>query len=367
MLALLKRILLSTVIICCIFLTINTSDAKETKYARWSKEHKPIKVFIENSPQVAGFKATYPQDVARAFSVWKSSTKGLVDFSIVKDKSQADIIVSWAAKLKKEDLMKQAKGHSYVWGVTKLGNPVRIILVTKHPNNDSQSLSDQNIFMISLHEIGHSLGIWWHTRDPKDIMYPEFLISSTSANGAKMISNQNRGTLSGRDIQNIISLYNNNSVTYLDKVAKGTNIEIASVNNSNLGAIETTGTAAASVASKSTKLNLNIGDAQAYLKKNPNSFEAYNNLGLIFMESGDFDQAVDNFNKAIQLNSAYPTAHFNLGLTFVKMKKFDAAIEEYKKYLELEPTATNSEEVKKEIIRLKQISFNSNYRSMHLR
>jgi predicted Zn-dependent protease len=330
--------------------------AEDAKYVRWTKESMPLKVYIEKTSNVSGFKNTFPVYAAKAFRQWKVDTRELVDFVIVNNKNDADIIVSWADKLRKEDIMETARGHGFVWGVTKIGNPTQIILVTKHPLNDNHPLSENVLYMIALHEIGHSLGLWWHTTDTKDIMYPDFIVPSTTANGSRLIANHNKGTLSRRDIQNLMALYNNNNVITLDKVARGSNIKMPAFNNSLVGNIETTGTAAASVATTTPKLNVNLGEALQQLKNDPNSYEAYNNIGLVYLENEDYSSAVTSFQKALNLNPYYPKARFNLALTFVKSKKYDQAILEYEKYLELEPDSINSENVKKEIERLKMIS-----------
>ena len=332
-------------------LGVGLSIAKTLQYAHWAKEKMPLKVYIEKNTN-----QNYAADVVRAFAKWKSDTRGLVNFTIVNDKNQADIQVSWINKMKKEDLTNQAKGHSYVWGITKLGNPTKIILVTKHPLNDNQSLSANNIYMIALHEIGHSLGIWWHTKDPKDIMYPDFVVPSTTSSGARMITNQNTGSLSSRDVQNLLALYNRNDVYLLNNLAKGSNIQLASHDKSDKGMIETTGAAAASVTNKSTKLNLNLGDALNFLKQNPNSFEAYNNIGLIYMENNQNDKALDAFAKALQLNPTNADTHLNMAIALTNAKQYKLAIIEFKNYLKLAPDATNVEDIKKQIKELsKQI------------
>ncbi|MEW5821484.1 MAG: tetratricopeptide repeat protein, partial [Cyanobacteriota bacterium] len=308
---------------------------------------------------IPGYNDAFAVEVTKALRQWKQDTKGMVDFSIVKDKNQADIIVSWAQKIRKEDYFDQAQGHSYVWGITHLGNPTNIVLSTTHPLNSSQPLNEQNIYMISLHEIGHSLGLWWHTRDPQDIMYPDFIIPSRTSKGARIILNQNKGSLSKRDISNIIALYNRNDTLVLNNLPRGKAIELLLQNNSIIGAVETTGSAAASVATKTNKLNIDLGKSLAYLKEHPDSYEAYNNIGLVYLENNDYDNAVKYLNKAISINSDYAKAYFNLGLAYSKLNNFGMAISNYEKYLNLEPDAPNTDVVEKEIQRLKQLTFNN--------
>ena len=349
-------ILMSFVVLIAMLITGAVSVAEASDYARWSNDNMPLKVYIQRQSNINGFQNSYPVDVARAFKEWKTATRNKVDFKVINNPDDADIQVLWVGQLKKQDLYESAKGHGYVWGVTKLGNPTVIYLVTTHPVNNNQPLSSQVIYMIALHEIGHALGLWWHTSSPEDIMYPDFIVPSSTVNGSRLIANKNQGKLSSRDVRNLLALYNNNNVVLLDKVSRGKNIKIAARNNSALGEIETTGTAAASVATKSTKLNVDLGRSLAELKDNPDSYEAYNNIGLVYLENNDFDNAIASFNKAIELNNRYSKAYFNLALTFSRLKDYDKAISGYEMYLKLEPKAYNYDNVQKEIDRLKNIS-----------
>ncbi|MGD9580265.1 MAG: tetratricopeptide repeat protein [Vampirovibrionia bacterium] len=344
---------------CCIiaititFVMVLAVNAEE--YARWSKQSMPLGVYIQQTSSVPGFKSTYPVQVAKALREWKKDTAGLIDFTIVADKANADIIIDWLPKMRKEDYIDQSKEHNYIWGVTQLGNPTYIKLVTKHPLTNDQSLSDNVVYMVALHEIGHSLGLWWHTRSPEDIMYPDFIVPATTANGARKIINKNTGVLSTRDINNIKALYNNNKVVFLDKVSKGTNLMLASKNNSMVGAIETTGSAAASVSTKSTDVNVDLGKALAYLKENPESFEAYNNIGLVYLQGQKYQDAIKYFDHAIKLNSTSATAYFNRGLAYSRIHNKDMAIADYEKFIQLKPNDPNTPNAVKEVDRLKQL------------
>jgi|GEM_PF-467100 len=64
----------------------------------------------------------------------------------------------------------------------------------------------------------------------------------------------------------------------------------------------------------------------------------YNRLAIASRRSNQEAQAVEAFQKAIELDPEYAVAYAGLGGTYVGMQRFDDAIEIFKKALELEPT-----------------------------
>ena len=73
------------------------------------------------------------------------------------------------------------------------------------------------------------------------------------------------------------------------------------------------------------------------LSRNPNSWVAYYNLGLIYFKKGLYDQAVSDYNKAIEINPADSEAYNNRGIVYFKKGLFDLAISDYNKALEINP------------------------------
>ena len=69
----------------------------------------------------------------------------------------------------------------------------------------------------------------------------------------------------------------------------------------------------------------------------PDLAEAWNNLGVAQDESHLIENASQSYKKAIELNPDYKTAHFNLGVSLQKLERFRAAEAQYKKVLEINP------------------------------
>ncbi|UCC22946.1 MAG: tetratricopeptide repeat protein [Planctomycetota bacterium] len=63
----------------------------------------------------------------------------------------------------------------------------------------------------------------------------------------------------------------------------------------------------------------------------------HNNFGNVLKDSGKFDDAVEHFNKSLELKPNSPEVHNNLGTLLDKLGRFDEAVEHYKRALELRP------------------------------
>lgn len=66
----------------------------------------------------------------------------------------------------------------------------------------------------------------------------------------------------------------------------------------------------------------------------------YNNRGLAFYHDDKLDEALNDFNKAINLDDSDPTIYFNRGNAYLNSKPeqlFDLAHQDYDKALSIEP------------------------------
>ena len=73
------------------------------------------------------------------------------------------------------------------------------------------------------------------------------------------------------------------------------------------------------------------------LAKNPDCWLAYNNLGTIFADKGRFDEAIENYRKAIQINPDSAVPVYSLGLALAAQGRFDEAIENYRQAIQINP------------------------------
>ena len=70
---------------------------------------------------------------------------------------------------------------------------------------------------------------------------------------------------------------------------------------------------------------------------NPNYVDIYNNLGISLKDKGNIDEAIVNYQKAINLNPNLYYAYYNLGVVLREKGQLDEAITCYQKAIQLNP------------------------------
>ncbi|MBF2025866.1 MAG: CHAT domain-containing protein [Oscillatoriales cyanobacterium C42_A2020_001] len=78
------------------------------------------------------------------------------------------------------------------------------------------------------------------------------------------------------------------------------------------------------------------------VQENPNSVEAYTNLGWALYQKGYFTEAIAAYNQAIRLDSGCAIAFNRLGLAFYQQGKVDEAVKAYNRAVQLDPTLTEA-------------------------
>ena len=77
------------------------------------------------------------------------------------------------------------------------------------------------------------------------------------------------------------------------------------------------------------ELDLAISDYNNALVFNPNMHEAYFYLGNIDFQKGNYQNAMANYSKAIDISGSTAFYYFNRGCTYKMLKKYDLAINDF--------------------------------------
>jgi tetratricopeptide (TPR) repeat protein len=76
---------------------------------------------------------------------------------------------------------------------------------------------------------------------------------------------------------------------------------------------------------------------RATIAKNPISWLAHNNLGYVLRQNGQVDEAIIQYQKALEIDPEYAKAHYNLGNALFQKGRVDEAMEHYQKALKIQP------------------------------
>ncbi len=63
----------------------------------------------------------------------------------------------------------------------------------------------------------------------------------------------------------------------------------------------------------------------------------YNKQGVLCSFKGQSDEAISNFNKAIEIDPSYLFAYLNRGDQYMRKGQFDQAISDFNKAIEIDP------------------------------
>lgn len=149
----------------------------------WDKDKMPLKVYVTPSKY-----KEYDKFVWDAFDDWSKFSRGVVFFEKVEDESSADIIVKWGETFE-DDL----DDDLYGCAIPEIegNNLLKYTIYLLSKDYEGKIILPNSLYTNALHQIGHSLGINVHSKNPSDLMY----------------TYGNYGELTRRDISTLNLLY----------------------------------------------------------------------------------------------------------------------------------------------------------------
>lgn len=156
---------------------------------RWSRM--PVRVYIDTSNPPDNWKPEHKVYVEQALSKWAEASGGALSFTAITSLVNPAISVKWVKN-------RPDPNNPAVIGTTKLTytstSIVSMEILLSTSNQAGGPLSDSLMRLVSLHELGHAVGIMGHSDVDTDVMYP-ILDSSMSPE------------LSERDTATLVKLY----------------------------------------------------------------------------------------------------------------------------------------------------------------
>ena len=80
-----------------------------------------------------------------------------------------------------------------------------------------------------------------------------------------------------------------------------------------------------------------IQDYNRAIQINPKSASAFNNRGVAYDYKGDYERAIQDYDQAIKLTPAFAQAYFNRGNAYLGKSQYAPAIDDYNQAIRLKP------------------------------
>ncbi len=137
--------------------------AANGKILRWNKSTFPLKVYIQDTPEVPGY---YREVIMSAYQTWQRASEGLIRFEFVETPEEADM-KCFFRDINNDSVAIASQAFSL--------NGNKIIdstIIFKPTDKKNHSHDSKQLFSAALQEIGHSLGLNGKSPSIYDVMYP---------------------------------------------------------------------------------------------------------------------------------------------------------------------------------------------------
>ena len=136
---------------------------RDDNNARWpDRQLEPLRVWVQPNSRLSDFHGSYPVRAREAFERWERAGVP-VAFTFVRDSASCDIPVVWVDKFDIPISGRTRWTRDQHWWI--IGSSIEVAL----HHQSGVPLDPQSIYVITLHEVGHVLGLD-HTQDTTSIM-----------------------------------------------------------------------------------------------------------------------------------------------------------------------------------------------------
>lgn len=141
----------------------------------WQAERMPLKVYVKPGSGQRGYKPVFKTYVTQGLDTWCAASGKKLNYKYVDSPSNADITVEWTESpiLGFESGRERQKAGVTLPITDENGNiksssvKIRTVLAF----DPKQTISDKQCSLVTMHEIGHALGIFGHSTLYSDLMY----------------------------------------------------------------------------------------------------------------------------------------------------------------------------------------------------
>jgi tetratricopeptide (TPR) repeat protein len=291
------------------------SDGRITRYTDM-----PISVYAENPDPYA---INCLDALNYALKEWEEQSAGIVKFQLLKEPEGADILISWRTKL-------EGSYKEHPLGIAELHRTendkyyVQLIICLRDPIT-AKPLSTEQFQSVLLHEIGHAIGLWGHSKDKNDIMFYATNSQKPTINDIMTLklvySHENGYSLHEKSIailqEDIAEKPSEASLYYLLGTIYQDQKKYTEATESLKKCLELNPqyhkarVALASIYKSNGQEQLAVSEYMNLAKSEPSAM-IHNVIGTSFYNNGNFNEAIAHYKKSLELDRTYEPAKRNL-------------------------------------------------------
>lgn len=137
----------------------------------WQKNRIPLRIYVAPGNGMKGFQNSFPSFVPKALDAWCLASGKKISYVLTKDKSKADIKVSWTKdRLFGNDNDRLKTGITHLKSASGEIVDADVEIRTVDPFNPERNIESGECASVVMHELGHALGLG-HSTYIYDVMY----------------------------------------------------------------------------------------------------------------------------------------------------------------------------------------------------
>jgi tetratricopeptide (TPR) repeat protein len=315
------RLLLSLFLLFIFFCSVANSDgyfnritmASDGRIARFA--HSPVTVYVPTPNVPEGMSQAYVDDVEYALDQWSGIAEGQLKFNRI-DSEEADIRISWTSSLPSGEA--DPLGEASLVQFDSGGFYVNVSILMRGIPSTATSIHNE-IRSILLHELGHAIGLWGHSRDPNDVMYYRtkaiYPTRKDKETLLKLLSFAPGSTFHENAIAELKSdISDTPRVSHLYFWLGSVYADIGDDNKA-------------------------INELIYALKLDPSLLKAADRLARIFQKEGMYQKAIAYYSRAVN-QEASPSLFGIIGMLYFQQKEYDKAVDYLKRAYSMDKNFT---------------------------
>ena len=327
------------------------SDGKITRFTQM-----PIRVYIAPVPMGIEGVETYLESFRYAMREWEAAADGQIQFQETAATDKADIRVQWQ-RSGLTRIIDTALGRTELARLSETDFEVDVVLSLRE-SGSAALLSQEKMRTVSLHELGHAIGLWGHSPDSADVLFfaataqrPTDRDKATlhKVYATPLHTPQHEAAIEVLKTQIESNPKHARSHYLLGAVSFDKDkVEAAIINFKACLALDPTFPQANEKLLLAYQKSGRREEALVHLQKMLNreaSPEGYNTAGVIYYQNQQIDEAIAAFKSALQINPRYQPAKDNLrqlyreqGIAALGDETYPAAMSFFLEALQLDPT-----------------------------